>query len=65
MFGVRAVYADYGDADIFGQGIAIVPNLTFFTRTPLVNIRYGMGIGLVYLTKNTTVYIILPTTLLG
>ncbi|MBP6664813.1 MAG: hypothetical protein KA168_05965, partial [Chitinophagales bacterium] len=30
MFGVRAVYADYGDADIFGQGIAIVPNLTFF-----------------------------------
>lgn len=51
MFGVRAVYADYGDADIFGQGIAIVPNLTFFTRTSLVNIRYGMGIGLAYLTK--------------
>lgn len=51
IFGVRAVYADYGDAPVFGQGIALVPNLTFFTRTRLLNIRYGIGIGLAYLTQ--------------
>jgi len=45
------IYARYGDADIFGQGIGLLPSMTFLTRRPKFNVHYRIGAGLSYISR--------------
>ena len=51
IFGLSFIHARYGDAHVFGKGYALVPSLTFLTRTRHINLHYKLGLGIAYLNK--------------
>ena len=49
--GVSVLYGHYGNAEVFGRSVAVVPSLTFVSRLRRVRLHYRIGVGLSYLTK--------------
>ena len=50
-YGVGLVLADFGDKNIFGRGIGILPFLNFKRQYKPFNFNMKVGVGLAYITK--------------
>ncbi len=49
VVGLSLIHARFGDADIFGQALGLMPSLAFQTRRKHWSLNYRIGIGLAYL----------------
>lgn len=50
--GLRTLVARFGNADVFGYGVAVVPQLHFYSRMRWVSIQYSLGAGLAYVSQH-------------
>lgn len=50
-YGIALVYADFGDKNVFGQGIGLLPFLNFKRHYKPFNLNMKVGVGLAYITK--------------